>query len=83
MMERAGKKNSNNAGFQFWQQDNHPLEISSQSMAWQKLEYIHNNPVEAGIVEKPEDYLYSSARDYNSLKGMLDIILLDPITETV
>ena len=52
-------------------------------MAWQKLEYIHNNPVKAGIVEKPEDYLYSSARDYNSLKGMLDIILLDPITETV
>jgi len=59
------------------------LEISGPDMAWQKLEYIHNNPVKAGIVEKPEDYLYSSARDYNSLKGMLDIILLDPITETV
>ena len=28
------------------------------------LDYIHNNPVEAGIVEKAEDYLYSSARDY-------------------
>jgi len=30
----------------------------------QKLNYIHNNPVETGIVVKPEEYLYSSARDY-------------------
>jgi hypothetical protein len=30
----------------------------------QKLEYIHNNPVDAGIVEKAEEYIYSSARDY-------------------
>jgi len=29
-----------------------------------KLEYIHNNPVDAGIVEKAEEYIYSSARDY-------------------
>jgi REP-associated tyrosine transposase len=83
MMERAGKKNGNNADFQVWQQNNHPLEINSLDMAWQKLEYIHNNPVKAGIVEKPEDYLYSSARDYNSLKGMLDIILLAPMIETL
>lgn len=27
MMQRAGKKNSNNNGFQFWQQDNHPIEL--------------------------------------------------------
>jgi len=83
MMERAGKKNGNNADFQFWQQDNHPLEISSQDMVWQKLEYTYNNPVKAGIVEKPEDYLYSSARDYNGLKGMLDITPLDPMAKTV
>jgi hypothetical protein len=30
----------------------------------QALDYIHNNPVEAGIKEKPEDYLHSSARNY-------------------
>ncbi|MBI3220581.1 MAG: hypothetical protein HYZ44_13790, partial [Bacteroidetes bacterium] len=36
---------------------------------------IHNNPVEAGIVEKAEDYLYSSARDYFEGKniGLLEI----------
>ena len=62
MMERAGKKNGNNADFQFWQQNNHPLEISSQDMAWQKLEYIHNNPVKGGIVENPK-IIYTAAQE--------------------
>jgi len=47
----------------------------------QKLDYIHNNPVEAGIVEKPEDCLYSSARDYYGLSGLIDIILVDPMVQ--
>jgi hypothetical protein len=29
-----------------------------------KLEYIHNNPVKVGLVTNPEDYKYSSARNY-------------------
>ena len=33
-------------------------------MFWTKLKYIHNNPVKAGIVEKPEEFKYSSARNY-------------------
>lgn len=37
----------------------------------QKLEYIHNNAVEEGIVENPEDYLYSSVRNYTGLKGLI------------
>jgi hypothetical protein len=40
----------------------------------QKLEYIHNNPVESGIVARPEDYLYSSATDYAGGKGMVEIL---------
>jgi putative transposase len=45
----------------------------------QKLDYIHNNPVEAGIVEKAEEYLYSSARDYYDLPGLIEILLVDPM----
>ena len=48
-------------------------------IAHQKLAYIHNNPLEAGFVDKPEEYLYSSARDYYGMKGLIDIILLDPL----
>jgi REP element-mobilizing transposase RayT len=38
--------------------------IRNEKMFWVKLHYIHNNPVEAGIVIKPEQYKYSSARNY-------------------
>ena len=38
----------------------------------QKIDYIHNNPVEEGIVFRPEDYKYSSAPDYAREKGLLD-----------
>jgi putative transposase len=31
---------------------------------WDKLEYIHNNPAEAGLVQRPEDWTWSSARHY-------------------
>lgn len=78
LFKQAGKKNSRNECYQFWQQDNHPIELSSNDMIDQKLEYIHNNPVKAGIVEKAEDYLYSSARDYYTVqKGLLDIEFLE------
>jgi putative transposase len=81
MMERAGKKNSQNLEFQLWQQDNHPIELFDHTVLHQKLDYIHYNPVEAGIVEKPEDYLYSSARNYYDLAGLINIILVDPLAQ--
>ncbi len=38
--------------------------IRNQEMFWTKLNYIHNNPVKAGLVLKVEEFKYSSARDY-------------------
>lgn len=69
MMERAGKKNANNKDWQFWQQHNKPLEITSQAMFDEKLLYIHENPVQAGFVIKEEDWKYSSAGDFCGMKG--------------
>lgn len=48
MMKRAGTRNRNNNDWQLWQQHNKPLEILNNEMFYQKLEYIHTNPVEAG-----------------------------------
>jgi len=73
------KKNSQNLEFQLWQQDNHPIELFNPTILHQKLDYTHYNPVLAGIVEKPEDYLYSSARDYCGQQGLIEIILVDPL----
>lgn len=77
MLERAGKKNSNNNDFQFWQQHNKPIELTDNKIMQQKLDYIHNNPVEEGIVFKPEEYVYSSAIDYCGGKGILNILLIE------
>jgi hypothetical protein len=51
----AGNANSRNTYYQFWQQDNQPKIILTSAFAFQKLNYIHNNPVDAGIVEKAEE----------------------------
>jgi putative transposase len=74
MFERAGKKNSNIKNMQFWQQNNMPIEIWSLKVFEQKLNYIHNNPVETGFVTDPIDYKYSSARNYgNNDQTILEI----------
>jgi REP element-mobilizing transposase RayT len=63
MFERAGKKKSNVSKYQFWQHHNKPIELWSTSVIKQKLDYIHNNPVEAGFVTEPTQWKYSSARN--------------------
>lgn len=79
MMERAAKKNSHTARFQLWQAESHPVELTNNKIAHQKLDYMHYNPVEAGFVNNPEDWKYSSALDYNGGKGLLEIIQLEPL----
>jgi putative transposase len=74
---RAGKSNANNKDYQFWQQNNHPLILDSNFLLDQKLQYLHQNPVEAGIVAEPEQYLYSSAGAYAGGKGMVKLTLLE------
>ena len=69
-MEAA--KSSNTTNYQFWRHDNKPIELWSNEVIQQKIDYIHNNPVEEGIVFRPEDYKYSSATDYAGEKGLLD-----------
>lgn len=47
-----------------WIEGNHPILVETELMFREKLEYIHDNPVRKGYVEKPEHWLYSSARNY-------------------
>jgi REP element-mobilizing transposase RayT len=76
MMKRTGIKNGNNTDYQFWQQSYHPIELWDNYMMQQKLDYIHQNPVEAGFVDKPEHYIYCSARDYTGENGLLNIKII-------
>lgn len=77
MFARAGKRNPNNHKYQFWQQHNQPIELSNNHMMQQKLDYLHDNPVEAGLVSEPEHYLYSSAVDYCGGKGLVPVLFID------
>jgi REP element-mobilizing transposase RayT len=63
------------ANYKFWQEDNHVETIYSYDFFKQKLDYIHQNPVRQEIVEKAEDYLYSSARNYAGMDGLLNVIV--------
>ena len=64
---------------QLWVHDSHPIEISSPQMALQKLTYIHLNPVRAGWVRHPEEWVYSSASNYVLGDGVLEVDLLPPV----
>lgn len=75
--EFAAKKNSRDGFYQFWTHDNHAEEIQTHNFFMQKLTYIHMNPVRAGWVEKAEDWLYSSMRNYAGMPSLIDIDVSD------
>jgi len=73
-----GKYNSNNEVFQVWKQHSRPMVCLKPYFTLQKLNYIHNNPVKAGIVDNPCDYKYSSARNYAGRDDcVLNVTFLD------
>ena len=74
--EFAGRHNNKIKDYKFWQDGNHPVELISGNFVQQKLHYIHNNPVVEGFVERPEEYLFSSARNYAEIPGLLDVVLV-------
>lgn len=76
IFEEAGRLNSNNVKFQFWQQNNQPMELDNNNIIDQKLNYIHENPVKHGFVKQAECWEWSSAVDYAGGKGLVDNVVL-------
>lgn len=70
----AAQKHKRNSEFQVWTHENHAEEIFSNKFIEQKINYIHQNPVRSGLVENPEDYLYSSARNYADMESLIHVI---------
>ena len=71
---RAHKlRHKKQSDYQVWQEGSHPKQIETDDMMWQKLEYIHNNPVVRGYVDDPLHWRYSSARNYAGLPGLIDV----------
>jgi REP element-mobilizing transposase RayT len=75
-------QHSRNEKYQFWTHENHAIYLFSPDFTQEKLEYMHNNPVRAAIVQYPEDYLYSSARNYAEMDSVLEVVKLDRVLKT-
>jgi len=71
----SGKYLKRVEGYKLWQDGNQAQLIYSSMFFYQKLNYIHQNPVKELVVFHPEDYLFSSARNYAGLDSLLDIII--------
>ncbi|MBK9192922.1 MAG: transposase [Crocinitomicaceae bacterium] len=74
----AAIESSKEQNIKFWQTGNHAIEIYSVKFVWEKINYIHKNPVRAKFVAKPEDWIYSSATNYADLDSVLDVHTLIP-----
>ena len=58
----------------FWEEGYHGVEITRPDFFETKLNYIHLNPVRAKVVERAEDYYYSTSADYlGTRKGLMDV----------
>lgn len=58
------KVNKYDRSFQIWKREPLSVELRTHHVFMQKLNYIHYNPVKAGLCVNPEDYYFSSARFY-------------------
>lgn len=83
IFKNAGAKLTRIKNYKVWKDGNRPMVLYSNKFIWQKLNYIHNNPVEAGLVENAEDYLFSSARNYAELEAVLDVELISVEMKTI
>lgn len=73
IFEYHAEFNKRSGDLQFWTHDNHAIELYRPEMIESRMTYIHENPVRAGWVESAEEYLYSSARNYSGLKGLIEV----------
>lgn len=79
LMERFAEPCKNikkKQNYKLWRHGYHAKELRSNDFIYQKLEYIHNNPVDEGIVTYAEDYVYCSAPAYAGKEGLLDVVVL-------
>ena len=82
--EAAADKTDRNKTYKFWKSGNHAIELFTEKFVWEKINYIHNNPVKEKYVKNPQEWLYSSASNYWYGEGLLDEVqCLTPRLKTV
>ena len=59
--------------YKFWQTGNHAIEVYTHNFVWDKINYIHNNPVRYGYVKEDFQWIYSSATNYQEMESVLEV----------
>ena len=72
-LEIFRRRHKDKQTYQVWQEGSHPQLVHNEEMLFQKLDYIHYNPVRAGYVDEPEHWRYSSVRFYAGQDCLLPI----------
>ncbi len=68
------KVNAKDRQYQFWERNALSIELRTEKTYLQKLDYLHYNPVRAGLCKLPEAYRYSSASLYELNKTEWDFL---------
>jgi putative transposase len=64
LKQQTSKRLKTHGEDRFWQRRYYDFNVYSESKRVEKLRYMHRNPVVRGLVEKPEDWTWSSFRHY-------------------
>ena len=73
LFEAEAEPSKKHKYYKFWQEGNHAIELYSEKFVWDKINYIHNNPVEAGFVKQPQEWIYSSATNYQDMESIMEV----------
>ena len=73
-MRALKRHHKTESDYQVWQEGSKPKQILSDEMTEQKLDYTHQNPVKRGYVDDPTHWRYSSARNYQGMAGLIDVV---------
>jgi len=68
---KAAEVSQKHKSYKFWQVGNHAIELYSDKFLWDKINYIHNNPIEEGFVNNDFEWKYSSASNYHEKESIL------------
>jgi putative transposase len=78
--EEYGKSLRRLEKYNLWQNCSGPLRIENDQprLLMDRIAHVHENPVREGIVDQPEEYLFSSARDYAGIRGLVAVQVVQP-----
>jgi REP element-mobilizing transposase RayT len=75
---KAADNSPKHKNYKFWQEGNHAIELYNEKFTWDKINYIHMNPVEEGFVNHESEWKYSSASNYHGKESILPEVYCIP-----